>query len=350
MGMTEQVLGTQGASSPSGSLDLEAVPDPVLVVSTSGRVVAMNELAEALVGFERYELVGEALGSVLVFVDRERNFATQLRVEFVGALLRHKAGHEVLVEALLCPDLSERVVVITLHSQTTDDRRSIRDEDVAALGHDLRGPLSVIALELATLAERLASSTSESTASSLARMGRNLVFVDHMLHDLVDLASIDAARLHLVCEPIELVSCVVDVVERTVSSRDLARVTVEADVRFLVHADAHRIERVISNLLQNALKYSPPCSPIVVRVERVGHLARVSVVDEGPGLTPDEARRVFEKFRRTRAARGQDGAGLGLYVSRKIIEAHGGYIGVQSAPGAGSRFYFDLRLIEQQPA
>ena len=350
MGMTERVLATQVPSSSSGGLDLEAVPDPALVVSTSGRVVAMNELAEALVGYERYELVGEPLDGVLVFVDRERNFATQLRVELVGASMRHKAGHEVFVDALLCPDLSERVVVITLRRQSPDDRRSIRDEDVAALGHDLRGPLSVIALELATLAERLETSTSDATASSLARMGRNLVFIDHMLHDLVDLASIDGARLHLVCEPIELVSCVMDVVERTVSSRDLARVAVEVDERFLVLADTRRIERVISNLLQNALKYSPPCSPITVGVERVGNRARVSVIDEGPGLTPDEARRVFEKFRRARSARRHDGAGLGLYVSRKIIEAHGGQIGVQSEPGAGSRFYFELRLIDPRPA
>lgn len=350
MGMIEQTLATQGEASSRGGLDLEAMPDPVIVVSMSGRVVAMNELAEVLVGYERHELVGDSVENVLVFADGDRDFAVQLRVEFIGAFVRHKTGHEVPVELMLSPDLPERVVVITLRARrAADERASIRDEDVAALGHDLRGPLSVIALEIAMLEERLETSSSEETASSLARIGRNLAFVDHMLHDLLDLASIDSARFRIVREPVELVGRVVDVVERTVSTRDRERVSVEAPPRVTVLADARRIERVICNFLHNALKYSPAHSPITVRVEPVGNRARVSVIDQGPGLAPDEARRVFEKFRRARSARTHEGAGLGLYVSRKIVEAHGGQIGVQSVIGNGSRFYFELALTDPRP-
>jgi signal transduction histidine kinase len=350
MGVSEQTLATHGEASSSGKLDLEAMPDPVIVASMSGRLVAMNELAEALVGYDRHEVVGDPVDQLLTFVDGRRDFASQLRVEFISAFVRHKAGHQVPVELMLCPDLFEHVVVITLRARRVrDERSSIRDEDVAALGHDLRGPLSVISLEIAMLGERLEAASSNETASSLARIGRNLAFVDHMLHDLLDLASIDAARFRIVREPTELVGRVVDVVERMVPTRDRERVSVEAPPRVTVLADARRIERVICNFLHNALKYAPPRSPISVHVEVVGSRARVSVVDQGPGLAPDEARRVFDKFRRARSAQTHDGAGLGLYVSRKIIEAHGGQIGVQSSLGNGSRFFFELGLTDARP-
>ena len=131
MDMIEQTLATPGAPSSKRGLDLEAMPDPVVVVSASGHVVAMNELAEVLVGYERHELVGNAVERVLMFADGVPDFATQLRVELVGALVRHKAGHEIAVELMLCPDLFERVVVVTLRARRApDERASIRDEDV----------------------------------------------------------------------------------------------------------------------------------------------------------------------------------------------------------------------------
>jgi signal transduction histidine kinase len=109
-----------------------------------------------------------------------------------------------------------------------------------------------------------------------------------------------------------------------------------------VVVDDMRIQRVVANLVQNALKYSPASSGIVVRLERDEACARVSVIDAGPGISPAEATYVFDKYKRAKSARAQEGTGLGLYVSRKIVEAHGGRIGVDSVRGAGSRFYFEL--------
>jgi CheY-like chemotaxis protein len=108
--------------------------------------------------------------------------------------------------------------------------------------------------------------------------------------------------------------------------------------------DPNRIERVLVNLVQNALKYSPHDSPIVVRVGARGRTAVVSVVDRGPGLTAEEVSYVFDKYRRTPTAEQRDGLGLGLYISRKIVEAHRGRIGVDPGPGPGSTFHFDLPL------
>jgi signal transduction histidine kinase len=98
------------------------------------------------------------------------------------------------------------------------------------------------------------------------------------------------------------------------------------------------------NLLTNALKYSAPGTPVVVRLEQVDGGVRVSVKDQGKGLSPEEAERLFTKYYRTREGKRAEGVGLGLYISRLIIEAHGGEIHVESTPGQGSTFRFTLPL------
>jgi signal transduction histidine kinase len=112
-----------------------------------------------------------------------------------------------------------------------------------------------------------------------------------------------------------------------------------------VMLDELRIERVVANLLDNALKYTPVDAPISVSARREGDAATISVADSGPGLTAAEIANLFEPYRRGGAARGRSGTGLGLYVSKQIVEAHGGRIGVESVTGVGARFFFALPLL-----
>jgi len=221
---------------------------------------------------------------------------------------------------------------------------SVHEEDVIAISHDLRAPLSVIGLEVSMLEETLPVERQDAR-HALARIARNLRYVDNLIQDLLDLSAIDASRFAIHTAPTELCGLVADVVDRTVSTRDHDRITVAINGTLVVDADERRIERVVANLVQNALKYTPRPGAIHVLVDRQGDRARVSVIDGGPGLPPDEATRVFEKFRRGHAGRHRDGMGLGLYVSRKIVEAHDGTIGVESVVGHGSRFFFTLPLI-----
>ena len=108
--------------------------------------------------------------------------------------------------------------------------------------------------------------------------------------------------------------------------------------------DRDRIQQVLVNLLDNAVKYAPNGASIVVSTRRLRETVRVSVRDEGAGVPPSERSRIFEKFyrRRPHLMRGPGGTGLGLYISRELVERMGGRIGVRSGSGRGSTFYFDL--------
>jgi signal transduction histidine kinase len=144
-------------------------------------------------------------------------------------------------------------------------------------------------------------------------------------------------------EPTDLQRLLAAVVDRVVPSRDRARVCIEAHASALVLVDVPRIERVVANLLQNALKYAAG-TPVVVRLETRESRARVSIIDSGPGLHDDDIASLFAKHRRGRQAGKRDGSGLGLYVSRKIVEAHGGRIAADSPEGRGAHFFFELPL------
>ena len=216
------------------------------------------------------------------------------------------------------------------------------DEHVAAIVHDLKSPLSIIMLEATLLEQRLGARSTSAVQSGINRIHQNAAYIDRLVSDLLDLACAEAGKLQLRLERTDLPRLLADALAHGVSTPDRGRVRLEIREILYAPADAMRIERVVTNLISNALKYGPT-SPVTVRLDRRGEFACVSVLDSGPGLTAEQARGVFEQYRRE--SRTRDGHGLGLYLSRKIIQAHGGRIGIVSAPGKGSRVYFELPLV-----
>jgi signal transduction histidine kinase len=214
-------------------------------------------------------------------------------------------------------------------------------ERVEQIVHDLKGPLQTIALETCLLDDKLAPDDLE-TRSAIARISRNVFFLDRLVQDLVDFGSLEAGRLELRRKPTELRALIARAIDRLVPTRDHPRIFFELSAKVVVAVDELRIERVFANLLQNALKYAPRNSRITIRIGVAGELARISVSDAGPGLTGDETTHVFDKYRRGSSSVGHEGSGLGLYICKQIVEAHGGTIGVTSVEGLGSQFFFEL--------
>jgi len=220
-------------------------------------------------------------------------------------------------------------------------------DDLVQVIHDFKSPLSTIALEIELLDDQIGGDDRGEARRALARINKNLMFVDRMLHDLLDSYASDAGALSLQRHTTELNALVEHVVERTVPSRRRVAVSIATDEPVRVSIDALRIERVVGNLLSNALKHAAG-SEIVVRVERRDNSVRVSISDHGPGMTAAESAYAFDRFRRSPAAHSREGTGLGLYASKLIVEAHGGRIAVEPAPDHGCRFYFDLPSCDGQ--
>jgi signal transduction histidine kinase len=205
----------------------------------------------------------------------------------------------------------------------------------AALAHELRTPLS--ALKLAAARGRAPGAEDDDT---LALVRRQVQRLERLVTDFLDTARIEAGQLEVRRRDVDLRPIVEHVVSLFGATSDSHRISAAVPPQEVVAAcDAGRVEQVLSNLVSNAIKYSPAGGEISVRLEARPGAVAVSVADQGVGIPEGEAEAVFEPFRRGRALRDDvPGVGLGLFVSRRIVEAHGGRLRLTSAPGRGSTF------------
>jgi PAS domain S-box-containing protein len=248
------------------------------------------------------------------------------------------------------------------------------DEFLSIAGHELRTPLTTVKANL-QLAERRARNALQADAQRKPKLatggsgsrstrdpGEQLLHLlelatasverqERMVQDLLDISRISSGRIEYRMEPHDLAALTRSAVEEIHLGEPGRRIELEAPgTPLLVIADADRIGQVFANYLTNALKYSPSEKPVVVTVRREDGSARVEVRDQGPGLSADQQRRLFERFYRAEGVEVVSGSGvglgLGLFISKTIIEQHGGAVGVESVPGEGSLFWFSLPLAE----
>jgi ligand-binding sensor domain-containing protein/nitrogen-specific signal transduction histidine kinase len=213
--------------------------------------------------------------------------------------------------------------------------------DLAA--HDLKSPLISIR-GFAQLA-RQEPSTAKDAANSIHRLSQSML---SLINELLDASTIEQGHLQLIRRDTDLSSLVLAVgdIYRIAAERKQQRLEIEpaAPGSCLVHVDVGRMQACIENLVTNALKYSPPGTAITVRVVAHDDRARVCVRDQGPGLTPDDLRRLFGRFQKlsARPTAGEPSTGLGLSIVKQIVEMHGGLVEVEAPSGGGSVFCIDL--------
>ena len=218
-----------------------------------------------------------------------------------------------------------------------------RQAQVTFLGgvaHDLRNPLAALKMSVALLMMDEATTPPERVRQTIERIGRQITRMDRMLEDFLDLAKIEAGLLELRIDRHDARRLVEEVVElfEGMSERHPLEVRLP-DAPVPIRCDHLRIEQVLTNLVSNAIKYSAPGCGIEVTLEAVAGEIELRVADRGMGISSDDLARIFEPFRRVGLSNGNvPGVGLGLFVVRKIVEAHGGRIEVESAVGRGSTF------------
>ena len=215
---------------------------------------------------------------------------------------------------------------------------------LAGVAHDLRNPLSALKMS-AALVTSGRPLTEERMQKTMALVRRQVARLDRMVGDLLDATRIEAGRFELQLEERDARELVREVAElyQGGASQDLQVQLPEEPVP--LSCDPARLEQVLHNLLNNALKYSPTGSRVDLSVVREGDEAVLSVVDRGIGMSAEDLRHLFMPFRRASRAREKaPGVGIGLSVARRIIEAHGGRIEVDSRPGVGSTFRVRLPL------
>jgi two-component system, OmpR family, sensor histidine kinase MtrB len=222
---------------------------------------------------------------------------------------------------------------------------------LGGVAHDLRNPLSALKMATDVAGYGGQASSPERLDWAFAIVARQIKLLDRMVGDLLDTTRIESGRLELRPAPLDVRPIVGHVVElyRPVSPAHEI-VFVEPTEPLVAECDPTRIEQVITNLVSNAVKYSPDGGRVTVSAFAERSEAVVSVSDEGIGIPSEEREKIFEPFRRTRRSRELvPGMGLGLSVARKIVAGHGGTLEVESRVGVGSTFRIRLPLVSARP-
>jgi len=224
----------------------------------------------------------------------------------------------------------------------------IKDEFVGMAAHDLRSPLAVVEMYASFILEDPQGSLTAKDREFLVVIKNQGRFMLNLINDLLDVTRIESGHLDLKVQSgdwVEFVRRNVGLNGALAARRGVAiQVDVVAAESFTIPFDKNRMEQVLNNLIGNAVKFSPAESRIVVRVSRAGEFVRTSVIDSGPGIPAEEMTALFKPFYHGSAPLppGERITGLGLPIARRIVEAHGGKIGVESQVGHGSTFWFTL--------
>jgi GAF domain-containing protein len=262
-------------------------------------------------------------------VELLRTFATQSAVAIVNARLFREIE-----------DKSRELEAANRH----------KDEFLASMSHELRTPLNAVIGFSEVLLERMFGEVNpkqEEYLNDILVSGRHLL---SLINDILDLAKIEAGRMELDVEEFDLAPAIDNalvLIRERATRKGLALDTRLASGLGSVRGDQRKIKQVLVNLLSNAVKFTPEGGRIEVRAERVDGHVEVSVADTGIGIAPEDHEAVFEEFRQVGAdyAKKHEGTGLGLALSRKFVELHGGRIWLKSQPGEGSTFTFTIQAV-----
>jgi PAS domain S-box-containing protein len=324
--------------------------DAIIRISPGGEVEGWNEAAERLFGHPAQDVIGRSLVDVLTLSDdpvecdritRELGAGRAIQIE-TTVHRRDRQSIDVSIGLTPHTGLLGEMLAASLIIRDISERRAIerlQQEFLAMASHELKNPLAAIRGN-AQLMQRRASYSERSVHAIIAQSDQ----LRRLIDDLLLASQIEADRLVLHLTETDVVA---EAQLAAVGLFDDAHPVRVAATRgpLMVLADQQRLRQVLANLLSNAIKYSPGGGEIVSCVSRVDGEAQIAVTDHGMGIPAEAIPHLFDRFFRADGAPAQaEGLGLGLYISRRIVEAHGGSIHVESERGRGSTFTVSLPL------
>jgi len=337
---------------------IDSIPDPTLIYTADGAVLNHNKAAEMLYAQNRQqsgsELVpelaprlGPVLQRVVEHVLQGKGAYVPKSFDEAVSLVLGDGERCLLPRATPIYEAGGRITGATVILQDVTRLRrfdELKNDLVATVAHEFRTPLTSLRMAVHLCLEGAAGEINEKQAGLLHAAREDCARLQTIVDELLDLARIQSGRIDVDRRPTpaaELIETAVDAERTTAEHREVRLEADTLDVSGNVLADPDRLRLVFSNLLTNAIRHSPAGGVVRARARIEGNTVRFEVQDRGEGIAKEYQQAIFEKFFRLPGGH-SGGAGLGLFITKEIVEAHGGRIGVSSEPGKGSTFWFTL--------
>lgn len=343
---------------------LGQIAEGVIITDPTGRITFVNEAAHRLHGVAELGVPVDGYTDTYHLFTLDGRPYPSLELPLARAVthgetvvdaswrIRRPDGTEVVARGSAAPvvaeDGSRLGAVLTIRDATAQsDLERQKDEFFANISHDLRTPVAAIKASVGVVLANEPTGTPEPLHRMLANIDAAADRMARLVADLLELTSLQAGRVQLRLERCDLRALAARSARAVEPLAETLGQSIQMDLprkRCTLTADAERLERALVNLLTNAHQHGPPGGTIRLALEQQRHRVVLVVVDDGPGIHPDEHDRIFERFYQSGdgASRRSQGSGLGLAIARAMVELHGGRIWVDSTPGAGARFSISL--------
>ena len=351
--------------------------DAIVTIGSDGRILDWNPAAGRMFGYKLRTARGRPVEELIVAVSGENKLRDAIENpdhpglgRLVEVEARHRQGHTLWIEMFVVRLPDPRAAFVAFLRDITDRRaaeaqrqriaaleqlEALREEFVAVLSHELRKPINFITGFASIMADEVAGPLNDVQRGYLDKIMSGADILVALVNDLLDMSRIQAGKLSVNLRPVDLVQIARTVCDnlRPLAEAKRLHLRMGPNVDSLrIEGDDQRLAQIFMNLVGNAIKFTPAGGQIRVHLQRMDGTVLCEVSDTGIGISGEDRQRLFKPFGQldTTATRKAGGTGLGLVISKALVEAHGGQIGVRSEPGKGSTFWFTLPAgIPQEP-